>query len=120
MSNSNIYTFSLIIAIIIILVYAIRRILCNTHSLVGYWSTPDGAFFTIFNKIPKVTRNGEYLVTTASGFLGSHPNEVYPILMRGCRSISINFPVGMLNGRIGFGQRRLIWDDTLAWYRQGI
>ena len=114
-------TFSIIIVLVlVILAYAAYRLFCASKGqITGYWSSTGGDLLEVFGP-SRGTHHGEYLVATASGLLKADPDKAYPIKMKGCRSISIAFPAGVLRGRVGFDRRRIIWDRGLTWYRQGV
>lgn len=108
----------LVVTLIAVLAWWLyRRTFCARKSaLPGYWTSPAGELFEIFGG----PQNGEYSITTASGFLGASPDKAYPLRVKGCRSVSIAFPAGTIRGRVGVDRRRLIWDNSQSWYRQGV
>jgi hypothetical protein len=107
---------AIIVLVLVVLVYAAFRLFCATGAqLAGFWSTPRGEFFEIRGR-----PGSGCSVTTASGFLEAGPDRAYSVEMKGCRSVSIAFPAGVLRGRAGLDRRRIIWDGAPTWFRQGI
>ena len=111
----------IVVLVLVVLVYAVFRLFCSaTSRLVGYWSSPDGSLFEISRRAGNGSHDEEYVVSTASGILGAASGERYPVSRRGCRSVSVAFPHGALQGRIGINRRRVIWNRAPAWHRQGV
>lgn len=111
----------IVVMVMLVLAFFVVRIVCASRAqLVGYWTSPAGDLFEVF---PAARRGGaahEYCVSTASGYMGAAADGAYPIRLRGCRTVSIHFPAGVLEGRVGFDRRRLIWGRAPTWYRQGV
>jgi len=136
--GSTSVVFSIIIVLVlIVLVYAAFRLFCSTSAQVaGYWTSTDGDLFEVFARADGDLfevfaradaaggsggpQKGDYVVASASGFMGASPTKMYPFTKKGCRSVSIPFPAGTLKGRIGLDRRRILWDYAPSWYRQGI
>jgi hypothetical protein len=116
----------IIVLVLLVLVYAAFRLFCSTKGqIAGYWTSPDGDLFEVWRVAapagsPGAPQKGDYVVATASGFLGAATGGVYPVTKKGCRSVSIPFPNGELRGVVGLDRRRIIWDYAPPWYRQGI
>lgn len=125
--DSSSLVFSCIIVLFfLVLVCATFCLFCSTLGQVaGYWTSPDGDLFEVWRVAapagsPGAPQKGDYVVATASGFLGAATGGVYPVTKKGCRSVSIPFPNGELRGVVGLDRRRIIWDYAPPWYRQGI
>lgn len=106
-----------VVLILVVIAYTAYRFLCATGAqLQGHWLTQSGDLF----KVQAAPQNGGYVVITTSRYLGADSNNTYPLRLRGCRSIEIEFPSGTLRGKVGFDRRRLIWSQAPTWYRQGL
>ncbi len=114
--------FGLVLALVFVAVaYAALLLLKTTPAqLTGYWAGPGGELFEIYRGAPP--RAGEFLVRTASGFLGARLDEGYPLVVRGLRGVSVEFPRGPLAGRAALDRRRISWAAPAAsrWHRQGL
>jgi hypothetical protein len=109
---------AIVVLVLIALAYLLCRIVCVRGSgAEGYWATPSGDLFHIYDPPPQ---NGGYIASTASGFMGATQNGKYPVGFSGFRKITIAFPQGILQGRIGLDRRSIIWDNQQAWVRQGL
>jgi len=106
----------LVLVLVVLLVCAALRLFCASGAqLEGYWSTPQGALFEV-----RVQPGGGFSASTASKFLDAEPGRAYPVVRRGCRGAAIAFPSGALRGRVGLDRRRIIWDGSPTWFRQGV
>ena len=105
----------LIVLILLVVAVIAYRFYTPTHRLLGYWSAPSGQLFEI-----DAPQKGEYVANTASGFMGADSERGYPVSRKGVRGIVIEFPNGAISGRISFDRRRIIWDQSQTWYRQGL
>jgi hypothetical protein len=96
---------------------AAGRFLCVSGGGVrGFWAAHSGAFF----EVAAGPSAREFQVRTASGFWGAAAGAAYPGRIRGCRRVEVRLPAGLLEGRVSLNGRRIIWERSPVWYRQGV